>query len=61
MEYVPTINGEYSSFRLVPNVLPDNEVKLIKKQLEGLTFKDGQCISGKEIPRQQLWFQTYWH
>jgi alkylated DNA repair dioxygenase AlkB len=57
MEYVPTINGEYSSFRLIPNVLPDNEVKLIKKQLEGLTFKDGQCISGKEIPRQQLWFQ----
>ena len=57
MEYVPTINGEYSSFRLIPNVLPENEVKLIRAQLDGLVFKDGQCISGKEIPRQQLWFQ----
>ena len=57
MEYVPTINGEYSSFKLVNDVLPANEVKLIRKQLNGMVFKDGHCISGKEIPRQQLWFQ----
>ena len=57
MEYFPYINGECAAFRYIPNVLSENTVKLVRAQLEAMTFKDGKCISGKEIPRQQLWFQ----
>lgn len=57
MEYFPYINGECSGFRYIPNVLPESNIKLIRAQLDAMTFKDGKCISGKEIPRQQLWFQ----
>jgi len=51
------INGEKGSFYYKNNILDDNDVIDLNNLLNNLEFREGQCISGKEIPRLQLWFQ----
>ena len=51
------INGEKGIFYYKNNILDENDVKDLKNWLNTLEFREGQCISGKEIPRLQLWFQ----
>lgn len=57
MEFTPIINDELALFLYIPNVLNNNELLEITSWLENLQYKRGKCISGKEIPREQIWFQ----
>jgi alkylated DNA repair dioxygenase AlkB len=52
-----SINDEKAQFSYKRNILSPHELRLLKFWLDNHDFKDGKCISGKEIPRQQIWFQ----
>ena len=39
------------------NILPPELMMELRKWLDNQEFKDGYCLDGKQIPRQQLWFQ----
>jgi len=58
LTFTPVIDGETALFYYKPNFLNDSEYIELKQWLDSKTFVDGLCISGKRIPRQQLWFQT---
>jgi alkylated DNA repair dioxygenase AlkB len=55
--YTPIIDGNKSVFLYKSNIfddtLKDNLTRFVKEQ----TYRDGRCVSGREIPRKQLWFQ----
>ena len=51
------IKGEKALFHYHPNILSNEELSELKKWLENKTYKEGMCITGKEIPRLQLWYQ----
>ena len=55
--YTPIIDGEKSIFLYQNNILSPSLLNNLKHFLEDQTYINGYCISGKEIPRQQLWFQ----
>lgn len=55
--YTPIIDGNKSIFLYKSNIFPDNLKDRINDFLNEQSYRDGQCISGKEIPRKQLWFQ----
>lgn len=55
--FTPVIDGEISLFYYQPNFLEKHEYTILKNWLDSKEFIDGMCISGKAIPRQQLWFQ----
>lgn len=57
MKVVYTLNEEKSLFYYKKNFLDQYEYKIIKDWLESKKFCDGFCVSGKKIPRQQLWYQ----
>lgn len=57
MKVVHEINGEKSLFYYLPNFLAEEEYTTLKKWLDSKQFIKGFCVSGKEIPREQLWFQ----
>ena len=49
--------GEYSFFYYQENILEKEDITNLEKWLKSRTYKSGTCISGKIIPRKQLWFQ----
>lgn len=55
--FYPQINGEISFMCYYPNFLENEDKEIIKKWLSIKEYKEGKCISGKEIPRLQLWYQ----
>jgi alkylated DNA repair dioxygenase AlkB len=55
--YTPIINDEKSLFYYYSNILDNPTFKLVDKWVHELEYRDGNCVSGKEIPRKQLWFQ----
>ena len=57
MKVIHEINGEKSLFYYVPNFLTQNEYIVLKEWLDTKQFIKGYCVSGKEIPREQLWYQ----
>ena len=57
MEFTPIINDELALFIYIPNILTPNELIELTTWLQCLEYRGGQCISGKDIPRKQLWFQ----
>ena len=57
MEFTPIINDELALFLYIPNVLTNNELIELTSWLDNLKYKKGKCISGKDIPREQIWFQ----
>ena len=61
MEFTPIINDELAMFIYIPNILTKNELLELTSWLHSLKYKGGNCISGKEIPREQLWFQENGH
>jgi alkylated DNA repair dioxygenase AlkB len=56
-KFTPVIDGETSLFYYQPNFLEKHEYTILKEWLDSKEFINGQCISGKQIPRQQLWYQ----
>jgi alkylated DNA repair dioxygenase AlkB len=57
MVYKPNVSGEKAMFLYQKNVFPKEYAAEIKTWLNNLELKSGKCISGKEVPRLQLWFQ----
>lgn len=57
MRIIHEINGENSLFYYQNNFLNKEEYSTLKNWLEEKEFISGHCVSGKEIPREQLWFQ----
>jgi alkylated DNA repair dioxygenase AlkB len=53
----PLINGEYTFICYYPNFLNYIEKNKLNKWLQEKKYKEGKSISGKEIPRLQLWYQ----
>jgi len=49
------ING--ATFYYKEDILEHSDVIDLNLWLSNLEYRDGKCISGKEIPRLQLWFQ----
>ena len=50
------VQRETSTFLYKENVLDDHTFSKIKYWVENQDYLNGYCISGKEIPRQQLWY-----
>lgn len=61
IEYTPIIDNKKSIFIYKRNVLDSSKYNLVHKWLDTKTFIDGKCVSGREIPRQQLWYQKDKH
>ena len=57
MKIVHEINGEKSLFYYQNNFLTSEEYSSLSSWLTTKEFLSGNCVSGKQIPRQQLWFQ----
>lgn len=55
--YTPVIDGQKSIFLYQHNILSPSLLSNVKQFLADQKYINGYCISGKEIPRQQLWFQ----
>ena len=53
----PIVNDECTFICYYPNFLNRNEKNNLEKWLNSKTYKEGKSISGKEIPRLQLWYQ----
>ena len=51
------INREKATFYYKEDILEHSDVIDLNLWLSNLEYRDGKCISGKEIPRLQLWFQ----
>jgi alkylated DNA repair dioxygenase AlkB len=57
LKFTPVIDGETTLFYYKPNFLSNDEYTDLKNWLDSKTFIEGLCISGKSIPRLQLWYQ----
>ena len=55
--YSPIIDGQKSIFLYKSNFFTKELLSKIKEFVKSQTYRDGMCVSGKEIPRKQLWFQ----
>ena len=53
-----SINGEESRFIYIKNILLPNDLEILGTWLKDKEFISGKCISGKEIPRKQLWYHN---
>lgn len=53
-----SINGEESRFIYIKNILSPNDLEILETWLQNKSFISGKCISGKEIPRKQLWYHN---
>tara|TARA_Y100000590_G_scaffold389536_1_gene464640 strand:+ start:5726 stop:6394 length:669 start_codon:yes stop_codon:yes gene_type:complete len=56
MLVVIDIEGEESTFIYKENILDKSKYDELKKWLDIKEYINGTCVSGKAIPRQQLWF-----
>lgn len=56
MDFKYSINNEEARFIYIKNILTSDELKHLGSWLNKRKFQGGTCISGKEIPRQQLWY-----
>ena len=56
--YTPIIDGNKSVFLYKSNVFDATFKEKLREFVESKDYRDGKCVSGREIPRQQLWFQT---
>lgn len=61
MEKMITINGETSLFIYKTNILNDIELEELIRWINLQKFKSGHCLTGKEVPRQQIWYQKDRH
>lgn len=61
MDINSVIDNEESRFIYVRNVFPVQWVGFIKKWAANLPLYGGTCISGKEIPRLQVWYHQGGH
>jgi alkylated DNA repair dioxygenase AlkB len=52
------IDGEASRFIIIKNILSPKEIETMGFWLVEKEFIGGACISGKEIPRKQLWYHN---
>jgi hypothetical protein len=55
--YTPIIDGNKSVFLYKSNFFEQQLFEKIKSFVYSLEYRDGKCVSGREIPRKQLWFQ----
>jgi len=55
--YTPVIDSDKSIFLYKNNILSPSMLIKVRDFLDNQTYINGYCISGKEIPRQQLWYQ----
>ena len=55
--FYPIVNNEKTFICYYPNLLNKTDLSLLYEWLNSKKFKEGKCISGKEIPRLQLWYQ----
>lgn len=55
--YSPIIDGKKSIFLYKSNFFTKELFEEIRQFVKSQDYKDGKCVSGKEIPRKQLWFQ----
>ena len=55
--FYPIVNDEKTFICYYPNLLNKADLSLLNEWLNSKEFKEGKCISGKEIPRLQLWYQ----
>ena len=55
--YTPIIEGNKSVFLYKSNFFKHDFVEKIKQFVLSKDYRDGHCVSGREIPRKQLWFQ----
>ena len=55
--YTPIIEGNKSIFLYKSNIFDQELLEKIKSFVYSLEYRDGKCVSGREIPRKQLWFQ----
>ena len=53
-----SINGEESRFIYIKNILSPADLESMGIWLQNKSFISGKCISGKEIPRKQLWYHN---
>lgn len=51
------INGEKSYFYYQENILDKDELIMLQKWLDTKQYKKGSLLNGREIFREQLWFQ----
>jgi len=58
VSYLYNVNGEKTLFHYQPNFLDISEINKLNIWLNSKKYKEGYCISGNEIPRLQLWYQT---
>lgn len=56
-EHKPTVYDENSLFYYKKNIFPKEYADKIKDWLDSIELKSGKNLSGKEVPRLQMWFQ----
>ncbi len=55
--YTPIIDGNKSVFFYKSNFFEKELIDKIRGFVTSQEYRDGHCVSGREIPRKQLWFQ----
>ena len=55
--YTPIIEGNKSVFVYKSNMFDETFKSKLSEFVREQTYRDGRCVSGREIPRKQLWFQ----
>jgi alkylated DNA repair dioxygenase AlkB len=55
--YTPIIEGNKSVFVYKSNMFDEPFKSKLTEFVKKQTYRDGRCVSGREIPRKQLWFQ----
>ena len=61
MEKIITINDEPSLFIYKTNILNAMELEELIRWINLQKFKSGHCLTGKEVSRQQIWYQKDRH
>jgi hypothetical protein len=59
--YTPTIDNKKSVFLYQSNFLSEEVANQLLNFAKTQDMRNGWCVSGKEIPRKQLWFQKDGH
>ena len=55
--YTPIIEGNKSVFVYKSNMFDEPFKSKLLEFVQKQAYRDGRCVSGREIPRKQLWFQ----
>ena len=56
-DHTPKVYGEESLFYYQKNIFTPENASKIKEWLDSTELKSGKNLSGKEVPRLQMWFQ----